>query len=353
MSRNIDLEILKQFVKINVTENKANTKYSVAVLLLILLNCAWACKTVHAIARAPNEDTVFYRLKPLLHNIDNFLWDKSIELLKKKKHMWKRRKIYLSVDETHEGYTGKFRRLIDWIFGYTQKRGETGSFKFVVFALVSFNQRLVIRAVPVKIGQNIKPIILETTLKVMQEIKIRAVLFDRGFYKSELVKMLKDKNIPFIIRAKIPPKIKKCYDFKKQAEGELYDFQGVPVMLIRVRDSKSRKYCFLTNLPEKFWQKVSLWYRQRWDIENIFLACDGIHLKTNSKKIELRYFCVVFSLLIYNLRSNKPTQKALLEFSLDLINFLLIKIRKLIKKTVKPPDLNLPGFSFIIVPLSS
>ena len=309
MKKNIDLEVLKQYVKINVSKNKVNTRYSAAVLLLVLLNCAWACKTVHAIANAPNEDTVFYRLKPSLFDIDKYLWNSSLELLRKKKHTWNRRKVFLSVDETHEGYTGKFRKVINWIFGYTQKRGETGSFRFLVFALVSFNQRLVVRAVPVKIGQDTNHIILETAEEVRNKIKYKCVLFDRGFYKSELVKMLQDANIPFIIRAKIPKKISRCYDFAKKADGEIYDFQNVPVNLVRIRDSNSRKYGFLTNLPEQSWQSISSWYKQRWDIENIFLACDGIHLKTNSKKIELRYFCVVFSLIIYNLRSNKKNPK--------------------------------------------
>ena len=347
MKKNIDLEVLKQYVKINVSKNKVNTRYSTAVLLLVLLNCAWACKTVHAIANAPNEDTVFYRLKPRLLDIDKYLWDSSLEMLRKKKHTWKRRKVFLSVDETHEGYSGKFRKVIDWIFGYTQKRGETGSFRFLVFSLVSFNQRLVVRAVPVKIGQNINPIIRETAEKLRDEISYKCVLLDRGFYKSELVKMLQETDIPFIIRAKIPPKIKKYYDFKKVVEGEFYDFQGVSIHLVRMRDAKSRKYGFLTNLPEKSWQKIPLWYKQRWDIENVFLACDGIHLKTNSKKIELRFFCVVFSLIIYNLRSNKKIQKPLLEFCLNLINYILSTL-KIVSQTRKPPNLNIPGFSFII-----
>ena len=172
-------------------------------------------------------------------------------------------------------------------------------------------------------------------------------MFDRGFYKSELVKMLQDENIPFIIRAKRNNKIWKCYDFKKKADGEIYDLQGVDVMLVRVRDLKSRKYGFLTNLPEELWQDILSVYRQRWDIENIFLACDGIHLKTNSKKIELRYFCVVFSFILYNLRSNEQKPKPLLEFCLILIDLLFNQLKVFIKKTVKPPNLKMPGFSLI------
>lgn len=347
MNQNINSEILKNFTKINFSKDKCNSQYKLSIILLILISCAWSCKSIHAIADAPNEDTVFYRFRPNLEKIDNYMWDSSLELFKRKKHLWKRRKIYLSIDETHDPYTGKFRKIIDWIFGYTQKRGETGNFKFLVFALTSYTQRLVVRVVPLKLGQDIKPIIIETSKKVLEQVKIRAVLCDRGFYKSELVKCFLDENIPFIIRAKIPPKIKKCYDFKKTVEGEIYKFQDVNVNLLRHRDNYSRKYGFLTNLAKKYWQKIPLWYKQRWDIENVFLACDQIQLKTNSTKIERRYFCIVFSLLIYNLRSNKTEQKPLLSFCVNLINWIILFIKKT-SVIVKPPNLNLPGFIFIL-----
>jgi len=345
MKQNIDVEILKKFVKINFSEDRYNTKFKISVILLILLSCAWSCKTIHAIADMPNEDTVFYRFKANLQVIDDYLWNSSMDILKRAKHKWKRRKVFLSIDETHEAYTGKFRKIIDWIFGYTQKRGETGSFKFLVFALTSFDKRLVVRASPLKVGQDIKPIILETIHKVKEVISFKAVLMDRGFYKSELVKILQNENIHFIIRAKRNNKIWKYYDFKRKAEGEIYDFQGVPVNLIRIRDSKSRKYGFLTNLPEKHWQTILLWYKQRWVIENIFLACDGIHLKTNSKKIEIKYFCVVFSFIIYNLRTSKNIVSPLLKFCLNLINAILNFLAK--QLALKPPNLNLPGFCFV------
>jgi hypothetical protein len=347
MSQNIDPKILKTFTKINFSKDKCNTQYKLSVIVLILLSCAWSCKSIHAIADAPNEDTVFYRFRANLDKIDNYMWESSLELFKKKKHLWKRRKIYLSIDETHDPYTGKFRKIIDWIFGYTQKRGETGNFKFLVFALTSYTQRLIVRVVPLKIGQDITPIIIETSKKVIEHTKIRAVLCDRGFYKSELVKCFLEENIPFIIRAKIPPKIKKCYDFKKTVVGEIYDFQNIQVNLVRHRDGYSRKYGFLTNLPEEIWQKIPLWYKQRWDIENVFLACDKIQLKTNSTKIERRYFCMVFSLLIYNLRSNESKQKPLLSFCVNLINTIIASIKKSFD-VLKPPNLNLPGFIFIL-----
>ena len=347
MSQNIDPKILKQFTKINLSKDKSNTQYNLSIILLVLISCSWSCKSIHAIAQAPNEDTIFHRFRPNLDKIDNYMRDSSLELFKRRKHLWKRRKIYLSIDETHDPYTGKFRKLIDWIFGYTQKRGETGNFKFLVFALTSYTQRLVVRVVPIKVGQNINPLILDTTKKIMEIVRIRAILCDRGFYKSKLVKCFLEENIPFIIRAKLPPNIKKCYDFKKIVKGELYDFQGADVNLIRHRDRFSRKYGFLTNLPEKFWQKIPLWYKQRWDIENIFLACDKIQLKTNSTNIEKRYFCMVFSLLIYNLRSNKTVQKPLLSFCVDLINTIIASLKKSLG-ILKPPDLNLPGFIFIL-----
>ena len=345
MRRNIDKKVLKDYLKINLSTDKPNTKFSQAIILLVLLNCTWACKTVHAIADSPSEDTVFYRLKPTLTNIDQYLWNSSLDILRKNKSKWNRKRVFLCIDETHESYYGKFRKAIEWIFGYKHKQGETGNFRFLTFALTNTNQRLVVRTIPVKVGQDTNPIILETILKLMPHVRIYAVLFDRGFYKSELVKMLQDEKIHFIIRAKIPKKISKCFDFKKKAEGELYDFQGISVYLIRVRDSKSRKYGFLTNLPQIEWQNLLSWYKLRWNIENIFLACDGIHLRTNSTKVELRYFCVVFSFLLYNLRSNKKEVKPLLDFLIQMISIVFDSIKQCVSECANILNLKLPLFN--------
>ncbi len=112
--------------------------------------------------------------------------------------------------------------------------------------------------------------------------------------------------------------------------------------LVRVRDSKSRKFGFLTNLPQVEWQNVLALYKLRWNIENIFLACDGIHLRTNSTKVELRYFCVVFSFILYNLRSNKTKIRPLLEFCLLLIKMVVIELKKIFQKNYRLLNLKIP-----------
>jgi hypothetical protein len=340
MQRNIDKEVLREFIKINVLADKPNTKYKTGLLLIILLNCAWGCKSLHSLAELPNSDTIFHRIHPNLETIDNPLWKTSKRLLKRDKHTWQRQRVFLTIDETYESYTGKKQKLSEWIFGYRKKRGETGNFKYLVFALVSNKKKLVIRCIPIKKGENIILQITQICSEIHELIKFKAILMDRGFYNSELVSLLQASNLPFIIRAKLSKSMRSLFDFATKPTKYDFEFQGVMTSLVTKR--KKSKIGFLTNLPVSETNFVPFYYRSRWNIENIFLACDKIHLKTNSTDHLIKYLFVVFSLLIYNLRTNATKVVSICKFCVQLINALLITCKSLINKSKL--KLTIPGF---------
>ena len=48
------------------------------------------------------------------------------------------------------------------------------------------------------------------------------------------------------------------------------------------------------------WTKCVHWYNQRWNIENVFKATDGIQFQTATAKVKARLFAVLLSFLLYN-----------------------------------------------------
>ncbi len=236
---------------------------------------------------------------------------------------------YLLVDETHESYSGKLLRkkwktkkekeLCRYIHAYRQKRGDTGSFRFLTFALVGPTKKLIVRTIPVladdgkehsdgkRHAGDMTPHIIETIRWIRQHVRFRLVVMDRGFYDGNLIKRLNEERIPYLIRARISKTMRSIIaglDTKwaaiKYNVGESPVNPGVRTTLVIGKD-KDLDWALVTNrLPEQVW-RLRHYYKKRWNIENIFQVCDGINVHTNSTEIEKKFFCFIISCLIYNL----------------------------------------------------
>lgn len=266
-----------------------------------------------------------------------------------KKLRWDRRKrIFLVADETYDAYYGKKKHK--WVCSYKPKKGATGSFKFLTFALAAPGQwRRVIRCVPITSKQNITNLLVETALAVRKEIKYDAFLLDRGFYVKEIAFSLDKAGIPFLIRAEIRGKIKKklsrILHYKKcmhwQQEG-----YNPPTLWLGWKKQGSKEYGwgFITNIKRLSWARCLIWYKQRWNIENVFKATDGIQFKTATSKVKPRLFAVLLSFLLYN---GWQQQKYTLKADISLAVFLEETINEGLEIYLKkgtPFKIHVPGW---------
>lgn len=320
---------VKSFLDKSFSKRHHNTTYTSIALAGIILLAAWAGHSVSDVADNPSADTVFYWMDTSLEKLDKVYKNFIEKILKLRHRYFLRHTPYLLIDETHESYTGRLlkkkwktkkeKELCKYIHSYKPKKGNTGTFRFLTFALVGPTKKLIVRSIPIKADDGIKhsdgkrhaedntPYILDTIRWVKSQIRFRLVIMDRGFYNEKLTQLLEKERIPYLIRARISATIKSmitgmttkwaAVDYKV---GETYYNPGQKTILVIGKD-KTGEWALITNrLPEQAW-RLRIYYRKRWNIENIFQVCDGINVHTNSTEIGKKTFCFLISCLIYNL----------------------------------------------------
>lgn len=360
------------FVHKNISNSK-NVTYSIATIVLVLLAASYGCFSVNSKAISPNADTVFYRIDTSIRSMENQFWSQSIDFLRQRRSKLKKFKSYIIVDETHDSYTGKLLRkekrhkdkltrdekhILKFIHTYKPKEGDTGSYKYLVFAIVYGNTRRVLRVKALKKKEHYKDFIVEVLLELKKEVSYECALFDRGFYDGGFVEKLKKNKIPFILRARISDTMKKVYGFYK--EWKCYrDFpigdrgKGDLILGVDYTDGKRMKWAFITNLDFENWFKVRELYKKRWNIENIFKATDGIQLRAQTNNPTTRMFCVCLSFLFYNAwqAKHRKCKCTLLNFVMRILENVLAFILKAAENIEFYRDrlkLNLPFWDRII-----
>ena len=215
------------FATKNISEND-NTKYAVTMILMVLVAASYGSHSINSKAIEPNADTVFYRIDSSIRKMENSIWNQGLQFLREKKRKLKKTKTYIIVDETYDSYTGKLlkkekkhkekltveeKQIPRYIHKYKPKEGDTGSYKYLVFAIVYGNKRRILRVKAVKRKEGYKHFIVKTLIELRKEVQYECVLFDRRFYDGLFIEELKNNKIPFIVRARISDSMKKIFGF--------------------------------------------------------------------------------------------------------------------------------------------
>lgn len=299
-----DQEEVKEFLHKTLSKRKSNAVFSLAVMTTLLLTAALHGHTItDAASSRPSSDAVFYWLDTTLARLEREFRAFVENFLHAHWRGIRRQLPYLLVDETHESYTGKKKSI--WIHKYKHEAGDTGSFKFLTFALVGPVKRLVVNVVPLRKREKSLPHIIETICWLRQHVKFRLVIFDRGFYDGNLVRALNDLGVKYLIRVRIWAEVRcmlescKGWTALEHRIGAKRGKEGVATTLVLGKDNKG-PWAFVTNAcPQQIW-RLRNYYRKRWNIENTFKVCDGIRLPTNSTRIELKLLFFLFSCVVYN-----------------------------------------------------
>ncbi len=321
--------------------------YRVSAILMVLMASAYECHSINSKAVQPDADTVFYRLRASgIQTMEEHFWRMGLQFLRERKKKLKRLKCCIVVDETHESYTGKLlkkekkegatlteteKKILQYIHRYKPKKGDTGSYKYLVFAMVCGNTRRVLRVKILRRKEEYKRLIITTLQDIKKEINYECALFDRGFYDGFFIEHLKQSKIPFIVRAKISKTMKREYGFftewKRYNDFEIgeHKYKGDLVLGKDHSTDKRRKWAFITNIDFQRLADIRNMYRKRWNIENVFKATDGIQLRVQTNNPTTRLFCACFSFVLYNAWQTKRRRKKLplLDFLLQMTEFML------------------------------
>jgi len=356
------------FATKNISE-KVNATYTVTMVFMVLLAASYGASSINSKAMQPNADTVFYRIDTTIAKLERQLWQQGLQFLREKKRKLRKVRSFIIVDETHDSYTGKLlkkakkdkekltdeeKKTLRYIHKYKPQKGDTGSYKYLVFAIVYGNKRRVLRVKAVKRKENCDDFIIKTLQVLKKEVSYECVLFDRGFYDGLFIEKLKRNKIPFIVRARISKYMKTIFGF--YSEWKCYrDFEigehkikGDLVLGVDFAEGKRAKWAFITNMEFDNWHKVRDLYRKRWNIENVFKATDGIQLRAQTNNPVTRLFCVCLSFLFYNAWQSKNKRGTLLNFvmnALEIIFELIARTAKFYRDKLK---LNIPFWDRIV-----
>ena len=346
-----------------------NTKYTVAMILMVLVAASYGCHSVNSKAISPDADTVFYRINTSIRALENQFWKQSLQFLREKKRKLVKVKSYIIVDETYESYTGKLRKkeknckekltneekqILRYIHKYKPNKGDTGSYKYLVFAIVYGKKKGVLRVKSVKRKENCDDFIIKTLKALKKEVPYECVLFDRGFYDGLFIEKLKRNKISFIVRARISKHMKKIFGFYSEWKcyrdfeiGE-YKIKGDLVLGVDFAEGKRAKWAFITNMEFENWYEIRRLYRKRWNIENVFKATDGIQLRVQTNNPTTRLFCVCLSFLFYNAWQSKNKRGTLLDFVMNALESIFDFIARTTDFYRDRLKLNIPFWNRII-----
>lgn len=324
----IEAEI-KSFMDKSFSKRHHNTVYTTLALAGVIFLAAWGGHSVADVAEEPSPDTVFYRMETTLECLNKVYRHFVEKVLHQNRGYFERHTPYLLIDETHESYTGKLlqkkwkslseKEQCKYIHGYKQKAGDTGSFRFLTFALVGPTKKLIVRSIPViaddgkpspdgkRHPEDTVPQIIETIQWLRKHAAFRLVIMDRGYYNQDLIRAMNQLKIPYLIRARISETMQSMiagmtteWTAIEYFVGESSSDNGERTTLVIGKD-QTDEWALVTNrLPLQAW-RLRQYYKKRWNIENIFQVCDGINVHTNSTEIEKKLFCFLVSCLIYNL----------------------------------------------------
>ncbi len=200
-----------------------------------------------------------------------------------------------------------------WIHGWTGDHGVSGKFSYLTASLVSKDLRLPLLSIPSPMGND-----MPSEISGMPDLllllfgHIDLLLFDRGFYSRDLIMMLNEWKMNYLIFVPKNPQVKDEFAHMYQTERKVM-LHGFSIyrndrkvsdsvylaFLKQIFDHRTEEYydwCFATNIPDL--DHIIARYKFRWRIETMFRVQDECRIKTKSKDIRVRYFLFAYEQLI-------------------------------------------------------
>jgi hypothetical protein len=207
--------------------------------------------------------------------------------------------LLLAVDWHDEMYYGDPKT--EGIVGAMPKQGSCFAYRFATISVLLNGERLTLAVVPMLdrcIFWHVKRL-LDYVFEL--GLSIELLLFDRGYFSTELINYLKDAGIKFIMRMPwhrepLMPETDMLYTTTshKKTRPEQASFRVVAV------EYKGKVLVFATNTSFRR-KKLRRLFRKRWGIETSYRLIGLFLAKTTSKLYALRKLYFFFAVVLYNL----------------------------------------------------
>lgn len=232
----------------------------------------------------------------------------------------------LAFDITSEPFYGKTCGL--YTIGCKNENGYNHEFQFLVLSLADEEKeaKIPLASIPIHLGFDVAQAVKDLLAFASKLVKIRFVLFDRGFYSVDMMKVLEHSRCRYIML--IPERsdelkylsesvIDAGYAHYRMKSGLGEEFF---IRVVAVRDYSDKfTWLFATNMIFEDYYAYVRFYKKRWRIETGFRVEDEAGIKSKSVFFIVRYFYFTISLLLHAIwlayRRETPFKRFLIQMS--------------------------------------
>ena len=195
-----------------------------------------------------------------------------------------------------------------WFTLLKRQKGSNYAFKYMTVCVTAQREHVTLAGSYMTQLMNPQKLMKELILKSLQYVNGKiGVLCDREFFTCPYIKALYELNLKFLMPARKNKRIKKIIrETREYPRVVKYPMgQGknkVEFWLFLVKDKEGEVHAFATNVPvdEKNAEKLAEFYRNRWTVETSYRMLAEVRARTCSKNFALRWFLVLFGLLVRN-----------------------------------------------------
>lgn len=299
----------------------ANSKYHQEDIFKLILTASvnttslesstFELKAINNKENIPSPDIVFYHIERQNHIEMQYRLE---EVIKSSYLMAEKRRLFgkyaaVAIDIHEIPYYGKVNN--SFIMGCKHKNGTSYCYKYATIDIVEKNQRFTLKAIPLTPLLNNNAIIVNQLLQhAMKCVHVKYVLLDRGFFSVDVINVLLNLKLKYIMPAIKNDKIKQVikdnsnkvsyflkYTMKSGKKNATFN------LMVKYDEKDKEYYTFATNFDIKYKNDIECIaenYRKRWGIETGYRVKNDFMAVTTTECYSVRMLYFMISVILYN-----------------------------------------------------
>ncbi|HEY9204444.1 MAG TPA: transposase [Candidatus Methanoperedens sp.] len=299
----------------------ANSKYHQSDIFNLILTAsvnttsiessAFELKVVKNKKYIPSPDIVFYHIErqnnlDLQHHLEEVI-NLSYLMAEKRRLFGKYAAVAIDIHEIP--YYGEVNN--PFIMGCKHKNGTSYCYKYATIDIVEKNQRFTLKAIPLTpLSNNNATIVNQLLQHAMKYVHIKYVLLDRGFFSVDVINILMNLKLKYIMPAIKNDKIKQVvkgnsnkisyflkYTMKSGKKNATFN------LMVKYDEKDKEYYTFATNFEIIYKNDIECIaenYRKRWGIETGYRVKKDFMAITTTECYSVRMLYFMISVILYN-----------------------------------------------------